>query len=214
MLTGNVTQKELSRHIQNARLEKKKDSMVLLGDHYMDKKKAVAGFFGETPLEHTLHKTYARFLLSGYDSKKVVVTPFLKEFSLKDVEEKISALRESKNPWSKEDINFIRTCGNNPEKLYKSLLITHSDLDILKMAEEVGNEGFLKFCTRREKTFEESYAAFLSDYKKQEDEANAKKEKALAQQKREEERRRKNDADRQRMKTLRPTVMVISKRKK
>ena len=82
------------------------------------------------------------------------------------------------------------------------------------MAEEVGNEGFLKFCTRREKTFEESYAAFLSDYKKQEDEANAKKEKALAQQKREEERRRKKDADRQRMKTLRPTVMVISKRKK
>ena len=209
-----VSQKDIARHVQEAKLEKKKDSMVLLGDHYMSKKQAVAGQYGETVMEHTLHKTYVKFLLGGYDKKKTIITPFLKEFSLKDVEEKITSLRESTNPWSKESINFIRTSGNNPEKLYKSLLVEHSDLDILKMAQEVGNESFLDCCMAKKVFFEKNYATFLADYKAAEDEAEAKKERAMIQKQREEENRKKKELDKQRLKNLKPTVVMVSKKKK
>ncbi len=212
-LTKGVTKEVIDKHIAEKKFELKKDSMVLVGDRYMKKNKAIAGLMGETVLEHMLHKAYFKILMEGYNPDRLAIAPFVKEYAAEEVEAKISALRSTQNAWSKEDENFIRTAGNNPEKLYKTLIREHSDADIYKKAKEIGNAGFFAFCQKRELTFDKGYQEFLADFKRAKELEAAKKKKTWESQQRAEENKKKKEADKARLKTLKPTVVLVSKKK-
>ncbi len=177
----------------------------------MDKKHAIAGKYGDTILEHTLYKAYWRMILDKNDIKNT--RQFLKEWSLAGTMEKIDCLRNSMQPWLKEDEEMINAGGRNSE-IYVALIRKHSDLDIFKKARELNNKNFESYCQSKTHIFEKNYRKFIEECTALDKEFAEKKAKELKQKQQEEENRQKKKAQIERMKTLKPTVITVSNKKR
>lgn len=203
--------KDIARRIAEKELEKKQKNMILVGDRYMKKDKAVAGLYGDTVLEHMLYKYYW-MLLRDSTYKEYNIKQFMKEFSTEDIVRKIEALRGSRNPWTEDELKCIRVFEKK-NNTYPTLIRTHSDLDILEKTIEMGNERMANYCRSKTANFEKNFKIFISEYEKAFDVKRFEEQKKAEATRISEENRKKKEADKKRLKNLKPTVMVVSKRK-
>ena len=172
----------------------------------------IAGLYGSTPSEHVLYKTYRHLLLDTFKNKTSVVSYLIKELTDDDVKEKIDNLRSRRNPWSEQDLQKI-TEFSKKNNTYGSLLRTHSDLDILEKVTEVGKADLISFSKGRTNFFENSFRAFMKNYKKALEKRRLQEEERLKQQQAEEENRKRNEERKKKMKNFKPTIVVVSKKK-
>ena len=172
----------------------------------------IAGLYGSTPSEHVLYKTYRHLLLDTFKNKTSVVSYLIKELTDDDVKEKIDNLRSRRNPWSEQDLQKI-TEFSKKNNTYGSLLRTHSDLDILEKVTEVGKADLISFSKGRTNFFENSFRAFMKNYKKALEKRRLQEEERLKQQQAEEENRKRNEERKKQMKNFKPTIVVVSKKK-
>lgn len=202
---------EIKRQIKEKQLEKKRENMVLVGNSYMDKKNCVAGLYGDTTLEHILYKAYWRLLIDQYKTDHI--SQFMKEYSPEDIAKRIDNLRNRENPWTDEEIALAKSFVKGKNNTYPTLVRMHSDLDILKKSSKVGSEDFTLYCKAKTAHFEGNYKAFMKKYEELFDVKRFEEEKKHEQLMAEEERRKKKKADIERLKTLKPTVVLVSKHK-
>ena len=204
-LQGDDVAKEMARFTD----EKSKENKVLIEGHYFGKKSAIAGLYGDTLIEHILYKTYWRLLMDNYKTDNV--SQFMKEFSPEDVQKKIDNLRNRRTPWTEEDIEKLKVCarGNNT---YPALLRAHSDTDVAEKALEVGNAYLAGYSRTRTEHFEKNFRAFMESYEEKFDRAKAEEDRKLKQQQIEEENREKRKKEKKRLKNLKPTVVIVSKK--
>ncbi len=205
------SKKELDKRLAEKEFERKKDRMVLVEGNYMDKKSAIAGLYGDTIAEHILYKLYWRFLTDTYKTFQKSV--LMKEFSPEDVVEKINNLRNSRNFWTEEDIKDIEAFEKK-NNTYPRLIRAHSDLDILEKAIEMKNNNMANYCRSKTANFERNFKAFIAEYEEAFDAKHFEEKRKLEEQRIAEENHKKNVAEKERLKKLKPTVMVISKNRK
>ena len=201
-----ATKKDIDAYTE----EKKNQSRIRIEDMYVGKKRSVAGVYGDTIMEHVLIKTYAGMLKEDYTVKNV--EQLVKEYTAEEVMKKIENLRDSRMPWTNDEISAINSGAKNID-LYKILLRGHSDLDILEKAKELGSKSLTSYSINITKAFEKNYNEFINKYKEAVAKIEYAKERTAWEAQRAETNRQKKAAAKERLKNLKPTVMVVKKKK-
>ena len=212
ILKGEVTTQEIHKIKREQKLEKQKENMVLVGDHYINKKNSIAGLFGESEIEHILYKTYWRLIIGNYHPENN--TQLVQHYSEDEVIQKINNLRNTNHPWTADEETMMQSTAKGKKKdAYRMLLRVHSDKDILLKAKELDNCSLLSCAIEFTSIFEKNFKTFLTDYHTLANERQEKEEKRKLQQQKEKEAHERKQASKKRLQNLEKTVAVVSKNK-
>lgn len=198
---------EAEEVIDKHKQDKKHEGKVLVGDTYMGNKCTIAGNIGNSEAEHALYKTYLKMATNRY--KNTVVKTLARNFSLEDAIEKINSLRNSRMPWTENEIKIMKETKRKTEA-YSALMKYHSDLDIAEKAKELGEYGFEAFAVQQTKSLEKYYADFVDEYKVVAKELNDAKLYKELQRKQAEENHLKKEAQKKQLKNMKAKILIVS----